>query len=269
MNLREARISVLSTVNFGGIRRRAVARGPPDIPLETGVHTTWAKIRGLGATNELLMRVAPAGGPAIAPEEARLRYSGVFWLSAALLSLATLLSVRADPSVARAAGAPAASAGTSVSFGSNRSRSPLQLLLLHVPRSGGRSLECTFDGQKFDNVAFKSTQRQVSASFDRNVSLCCGGHSTLSSLLRRFGNATRPLQVSCAKRSVCGRVRGLARFAQADAPPLAAPAMPERRYVTIMRHPVGRIVSAFYHSVSNHNAEHVRASGELRNRFRR
>ena len=202
MNLREARISVLSTVNFGGIRRRAVARGPPDIPLETGVHTTWAKIRGLGATNELLMRVAPAGGPAIAPEEARLRYSGVFWLSAALLSLATLLSVRADPSVARAAGAPAASAGTSVSFGSNRSRSPLQLLLLHVPRSGGRSLECTFDGQKFDNVAFKSTQRQVSASFDRNVSLCCGGHSTLSSLLRRFGNATRPLQVSCAKRSV-------------------------------------------------------------------
>ena len=58
-------------------------------------------------------------------------------------------------------------------------------------------------------------------------------------------------------------------FAQADAPPLAAPAMPERRYVTIMRHPVGRIVSAFYHSVSNHNAEHVRASGELRNRFRR
>ena len=153
-------------------------------------------------TNELLMRVAPAGGPAIAPEEARLRYSGVFWLSAALLSLATLLSVRADPSVARAAGAPAASAGTSVSFGSNRSRSPLQLLLLHVPRSGGRSLECTFDGQKFDNVAFKSTQRQVSASFDRNVSLCCGGHSTLSSLLRRFGNATRPLQVSCAKRSV-------------------------------------------------------------------
>ena len=43
-----------------------------------------------------------------APEEVRLRYSGVFWLSAALLSLATLLSVRADPSVVRAGDAPAA-----------------------------------------------------------------------------------------------------------------------------------------------------------------
>ena len=203
-----------------------------------------------------------------APEEVRLRYSGVFWLSAALLSLATLLSVRADPSVVRAGDAPAADTGASASFGSNRSRLPLQLLLLHVPRSGGRSLECTFDGQKFNNAAFKSTQQRVSASFDRNVSLCCGGHSTLSSLLRRFGNATRPVQVSRAQEERVRAREGSRSLAQADVP-LAAPATPERRYVTIMRHPVGRIVSAFYHSVSNHNAEHVRASGDLRNRFRR
>ena len=165
--------------------------------------------------NELDSKMAPGRlSPQVinAPEEVRLRYSGVFWLSAALLSLATLLSVRADPSVVRAGDAPAADIGASASFGSNRSRLPLQLLLLHVPRSGGRSLECTFDGQKFNNAAFKSTQQRVSASFDRNVSLCCGGHSTLSSLLRRFGNATRPVQVSCAKRSESGRVRGLARL---------------------------------------------------------
>jgi len=35
-----------------------------------------------------------------------------------------------------------------------------------------------------------------------------------------------------------------------------------------MRHPVGRIVSAFYHSFSNRNAEHVRASGELARQFK-
>lgn len=66
-----------------------------------------------------------------------------------------------------------------------------QLVFLHVPRSGGRSVECTFGEYKFSrNPMFRRAQQEVHGGSRPPIALCCGGHAHLAVLEHRFGPPT-------------------------------------------------------------------------------
>lgn len=133
-----------------------------------------------------------------------------------------------------------------------------QLVLLHVPRSGGRSIECTYGvclaplfGAEFmhrlhpteprrrgstgaykfaTNPYFQSDQRLVhSPQLGPPAALCCGGHANLASLHHTFG-----------------------------------PPTPQRRYVMMFRKVGPRIASALAHDLRWRRVSHLRVSGALK-----
>ena len=49
--------------------------------------------------------------------------------------------------------------------------SHLKLVLLHVPRSGGRSIECTYNGEKWKSAEYKRRYEPVERSMAQPISL--------------------------------------------------------------------------------------------------
>ena len=60
----------------------------------------------------------------------------------------------------------------------------MHVVLVHVPRSGGRSIECTLSGGKFrKNDDFMRLARATASGFGRqDFSFCCGGHDSFPQL---------------------------------------------------------------------------------------
>ena len=67
-----------------------------------------------------------------------------------------------------------------------------QIIFVHVPRSGGRSIECSFGRYKFSkSSAFQRAQREVLRNIGNgSLGLCCGGHTMLPGLRKLFGPPT-------------------------------------------------------------------------------
>lgn len=106
-----------------------------------------------------------------------------------------------------------------------------RIVLVHVPRSGGRSIECTFGRYKFArNSAFRADQAVVSGGKD--LLMCCGAHAGLDALYAAFG-----------------------------------PNSMSSRYAVFFRDPGTRIISAIRHDVNQRSAVHSRVTGSLQRKF--
>jgi hypothetical protein len=124
--------------------------------------------------------------------------------------------------------------GTVEEPGAHGERNRTQLVFLHVPRSGGRSVECTLGEYKFSsNAAFRRAQQHVRGDWPPPIALCCGGHANLAVLSNRFG-----------------------------------PPTPSLLYVTMFRDVPHRVASALAHDNRIHTVTHLRVSGNLRRAVR-